>query len=121
MANLPQKSSDVSTTPDVAEILDPEVKAYANVEASISLPDLEVEAAANVGAFISPPGLDVEVSANVGPFVIFAVFDLSLITFIFIIMTPHDIVIADAGLNIYGINGNISNLKHSQNNGYVNV
>jgi len=39
LANQPQESSDVSATPEVAEIPDPEAEAYANVKASTSLPD----------------------------------------------------------------------------------
>jgi len=47
-ANLPQESSDVSASGDVAEILN-----HANVGISTSLTDLKVAAYANVGASIS--------------------------------------------------------------------
>jgi len=50
LANPSQTFSDVRAAPDVAEI-----------------PDLEAKAYVNVGASISPPDLDVEVSANTGP------------------------------------------------------
>jgi len=66
LASPPQESSDVSATPDVAEVTDPEAETYANVGASINLRNLEVEAATNVGASFSPHALDVEVSTNVG-------------------------------------------------------
>ena len=49
MADPSQESSDVSAAPDVADIPDPEVEAYANVRASISPPVLDVEVYANVG------------------------------------------------------------------------
>jgi len=54
LTNLPQEVPDDRSKGDQAEILDPEAEAYANVEASISLPDLALGVAANVGAPISP-------------------------------------------------------------------
>jgi len=65
LPDSPQKVRDVLSRDNQAEILYPEAEAYANVGASISLPDLAVGAAATVGAPTSPPVLDVVADANV--------------------------------------------------------
>ena len=50
LPDSPQEVRDVCTPEDRAQVLDPEAEDYANVGASISLPDLAVGATTNVGA-----------------------------------------------------------------------
>ena len=64
LPDCPQEIRDTLAKEDTAQVPDPE--AYANVGASISLPDLAVGAAANVRAPISPSDLGEVANANVG-------------------------------------------------------
>jgi len=65
LPDSPQEIRDSRAQEDTAQVLDPEAETYANVWASISLPDLAVGAATNVGAPTSHPDLEVVATANV--------------------------------------------------------